>query len=103
MGTNYTTKSETIGASKVVVPDYFFKIIIDMMDLTQVYAFSFPKITPTANLNDYKVSILTIESTYKIKFPNYPVDKNIVNTMPTAPQPYEYLKYRIAKCKNTPA
>ena len=101
MGTYYTEKSQTIGANKVVIPDRFFKIIIDMMNLTQVYAFSFPKKTPTMNLNDYSVSISTIESNYKIKFLNYPINKNIVNTMPNAPQPYEYKKYKNAKCPNT--
>jgi endonuclease G, mitochondrial len=103
-GNIYTVgKSKTIGADKVVVPDFLYKIVIDD-NTKQVLAFTFPQVaSQPIDLPAHLVSIASIEQATGITFPVPPgTDK----TKPaTAVWPVDLKKTADAKkaaCKGAP-
>lgn len=78
-GNVYSSSSKTIGASKVVVPDFLFKIVID--DTTKKsYAFLFPhKDGLDSDFTKYQVTVADIEKTSGITFP-VPDSKTVKNS-----------------------
>jgi endonuclease G len=77
-GNVYSSSSKTIGADKVVVPDYLFKILIDNTT-KKSYAFLFPhKDGLDSDFTKYQVTVADIEKTSGITFP-VPDAKNVKN------------------------
>jgi len=109
MGTYYTNTSSKLNG-RVVIPDKFFKIIIDTNNLFQIYAFSFPQKgqrqgqrqgQTSTNISDYQVSVSQIEKDYKITIPiRDSVNRNAVNNF-IVPSQTAYQEYKNNKCKNT--
>ena len=103
-GNIYTVgKSKTIGADKVVVPDFLYKIVIDD-NTKQVLAFTFPQVaSQPIDLPAHLVSISTIEAATGISFP---VPAGTDKTKPaTAVWPVDLKKTADAKkaqCKGAP-
>lgn len=77
-GNVYSSSSKTIGADKVVVPDFLFKIVID--DTTKkVYAFLFPhKDGLDSDFTKYQVTVADVEKASGITFP-VPDSKTVKN------------------------
>lgn len=80
-GNIYSKGSKTIGADKVVVPDFLYKILID--DVTKKsYAFLFPhKDGLSSDFTQYQVSVSDIERLSGTVFP-VPDDKRLKNLAP---------------------
>jgi DNA/RNA endonuclease G (NUC1) len=98
MGTLYNSASQKL-KNRVVIPDKFFKIIIDTSNPSQVYAFSFPQIT-TSNLYDYQTTITQIEKEYNINIPvQSSTNKNTINTFNVPPKT-AYDDHKAEKCKD---
>jgi endonuclease G len=75
--------TKTIGASKVAVPEFLFKIVID--DVTKKsYAFLFPHMNGTvSDFNQYQVTVADVEKATGLTFP-VPDAKNLKNPPITA-------------------
>ena len=80
-GNIYSSSSKTIGADKVVVPDFLYKVLID--DTTKrSYAFLFPhKNGLSSDFTQYQVSVADIERLSGTIFP-VPDDKKLKNRAP---------------------
>ena len=78
-GNVYSASSKTIGADKVVVPDFLFKIVID--DTTKKsYAFLFPhKDGLDSDFTKYQVTVADVEKASGITFP-VPDNKTVKNS-----------------------
>jgi endonuclease G len=98
MGTLYNSASKKL-KERVVIPDKFFKIIIDINNSLQVYAFSFPQVT-TNNLYDYQTTITEIEKEYNINIPvSSSINKSKINNFIVPPKT-TYDTYKANNCKN---
>ena len=81
-GNMWYPTSKTIGPTKVVVPDYLFKIVIDN-NAKKSYAFIFPNKEGLGNdLIKFQVSVSDIENASGLSFA-VPDAKNVKNTLPT--------------------
>jgi len=82
-GNIYSSSSKTIGADKVVVPDFLYKIVID--DVTKKsFAYIMPnQTTIDADFNKYQVTVADIEKAAATTFP-VPDTKNVKNVPPVA-------------------
>lgn len=75
--------SKTIGANKVVVPDFLFKIVTDNVT-KKSYAFLFPhKDGTVSDFNQYQVTVADIEKASGLSF-SVPDAKNVKNPTITA-------------------
>lgn len=79
-GSIYTSNSPTIGPNHVVVPDAFYKIVIDN-NAQKSMAWIFPhKENLGTNLTVYQVTVQDVENSTGIVFP-VPDDKSVRNVM----------------------
>jgi len=95
IGTMYNNISNKIG-SGVIVPDYFFKILIDINNTDNFFAFSFPNNATFSNLTIYQTTIDSIEKQYNIIFPMN-IKKNKINELNVVNNTL-YCKQKFIKC-----